>query len=358
MYLKTCAKSDIKTIIQFIKGLYKDNPFYRDSMTPVLKDILYGKSVFCRNKEILPILVFDNAEVVATATIITTDKMPDALQLAFFEAKEGYQRAIDMMVDFAKKIGLEKGVEKIIVGLNGHVNYGLGLLIDHHEEVASFGNNYNPAYYTAYFEKYDPVEYGLTSFHANMNTFHLKDYQTILYSVKNKFRFRPANFSRLKEEVENYTNLNNLCFKDHPFYYERSYEEDYELFKQFRLFIKEENLLIAEKDGEPIGFMLWYPDFNQLIPPGGVMGLGTFLRNKFMSEKINKFKLVEIGVIPAYQGTGAILGLFELCMNLTKDRYSECETGWILDTNNKSKGFGIKWDSEEYKHYRVFEIKI
>ena len=358
MYLMTCTRDEIKDYIHFTKSLYKDNPFYRDSMTSVLKDILYKKSIFSKDKDIIPVMVKENDEIVAVATYIFTDRMNDALQIAFFEARENSQKAVDMIVDMGKRIGLEKGAEKIIVGLDGHVNYGLGFLEDHFEEPVSFGNKYNPPYYIHYFKGKLSTEYGLTSFLTDMETFNLDKESKILKETNKKFQYRTANFNKLKKEIEIYTALNNLCFIDHPFYYKRTYKEDYELFKQFKLFLKPENLLIAEKNGEAIGFMLWYPDFHQLIPQGEGMGLKTYFRNRYRGSTIDKFKIVEIGILPAYQGTGAILGLFNKCMELTKDRYRQCETGWILNTNLKSKSFGLKWADSEYKHFKVFEISI
>lgn len=358
MYLMTCARNEIKDYINFTMSLYKGNSFYRDSMTSVLKDILYKKNIFCKDKDIIPVMVKDNGEIVAVATYIFTDRMKNSLQIAFFEAKEDYQKAVGMIVDMGKRIGLEKGAEKIIAGLNGHVNYGLGFLEDHFEEPVSFGNNYNPPYYIKYFKTNSSDEYELTSFLTNMETFNLDKERKIIREANRKFQYRTANFNQLKKEIEIYTDLNNLCFEDHPFYYKRSYEEDYELFKQLKLFLKPENLLIAEKDGEPIGFMLWYPDFHQLISQGEAMGIKTYFRNRYKGNTIKKFKIAEIGILPAYQGTAAILGLFDKCLELTKNRYSQCETGWILDTNLKSKGFGLKWADYEYKHFKIFEINI
>jgi hypothetical protein len=57
------------------------------------------------------------------------------------------------------------------------------------------------------------------------------------------------------------------------FWTDRSAEEDYELFSPFRFLLKEENLLFAEEDGRAVGFLLWYPDFNQLASPGESFGL-------------------------------------------------------------------------------------
>ena len=104
--------------------------------------------------------------------------------------------------------------------------------------------------------------------------------------------------------------------------------------------------------------MLWYPDYNQLIPEGKNIGVDTFVKNKLFSDKIDTFKIIEMGVLSEYQNTGAILGLFNQCYNYTKNRYDHYETSWILNSNFKSKNFGVKWAEEEYKHYKVYEIEV
>jgi hypothetical protein len=75
-------------------------------------------------------------------------------------------------------------------------------------------------------------------------------------------------------------------------------------------------------------------------------------------REIDKLTIAEIGVLPEYQGSGAILVLFDQCLQLTRGSYDWCETGWILDSNIKSKGFGIRWADSEYKHYKIFEIEV
>jgi hypothetical protein len=122
------------------------------------------------------------------------------------------------------------------------------------------------------------------------------------------------------------------------FYYERCVDEDYELLMELSPFIKGGSLLFAERDKEPIGFMLWYPDINQL--------------------KTDRFVIAELGVVPEYQGSGAVLGLFLRCFELVQGKYDLCETSWILDENLRSKGFGYRWGAEEYKRYKVFEVSL
>jgi len=112
--------------------------------------------------------------------------------------------------------------------------------------------------------------------------------------------------------------------------------------------------LFVEKNEEPIGFMLWYPDYNELMKSGESIGISTFIKNKLFSKKITTFKIVEIGVIKREQNKGAILALFEYCFQCIKGRFRNFESSWILKENEKSKTFGIKWSDGESKKYKAY----
>lgn len=358
MHIQYCSYNELKSYISFCQEIYRSDENYRDSLTDILKMVLYKKGAFCKNAEITPVMVIQGDRVEAVCTFIIAKNMGETLQIAFFEARENCREAVDLIIDAAKERCRAQGLKKITMGLNGHVNYGLGLLASDFDKAVCFGSSYNPSYYTDYFAGYGAREYVLTSYLTDMERFSLEAEQRILERICRNFTFRTADFSHLEREVKIYTSLNNRCFKGHPFYFERAFEEDYELLHQFKPFISGENLIIAEYKGSPAGFMLWYPDFNQLIPPGGRIGLGTYIKNKLIGRKIDRFKIVEIGVVPEHQNSGAVLGLFNKCMQLTKHRYKWCEAGWILDTNNKSKGFGIRWADCEYKRYKAYEIEV
>lgn len=358
MKVVECNSKNYQLYLKFIRYIYKNNKFFKDTTSSLLKSFLLKQSEFCKHAFIHPIMVYDDNQIVAVCTYIHANNYKDALQISYFEALPQYDKVVELIINFAKKLCKERAATKIIIGLNGHVNYGLGILSDHYDTPLSFGNNYNPPYYIEYFNKYKTIDYTLTSFYGNMSDFNLDRQKRAIERVCSNFTFRNINFKDFKNEIKIYTDLNNNCFKNHSFYFGRSYKADYELFKELKLFIKEENLIFVEKDGQPIGFMLWYPDFNELILEGKTIGISTFIKNKLFSKKIKKFKIVEIGVLPKFHNTGAILGLFNECYKRTKGKYDLYETSWILDTNFKSKNFGVKWADKEYKHYKVYEIEL
>lgn len=358
MNIVECNSVNYKLYLKFVSSIYKDNVFFKDTTSSLLKSVLLKKSEFCKYAYVYPVMIYDNNKIVAVCTYIHADNYKETLQISYFEALPDYDMAVELIINLAKELCKKRSVSKITIGLNGHVNYGLGVLSDHYDTPLSFGNNYNPHYYIDYFNKYKTIEYTLTSFVGNMDDFNLDKQQKAINKICEKFTFRNVNFSDFKNEMKIYTDLNNICFENHPFYFKRSYTEDYELFKDLKLFIKEENLIFAEKNGQPVGFMLWYPDFNELIPKGKTIGVSTFIKNKLFSHTIRKYKIVEIGVLPQFHNTGAILGLFNECYKRAKGKYDFYETSWILDTNFKSRNFGVKWAKEEYKHYKVYEIEL
>ncbi len=358
MEIKTIDKRYVDRYIKFCKEIYRDNIYYRDIMSSTLRSILKGEAEICKSTIIRPIMVVDSGKILAVCTFAIVDRMKDVLQITYFEALEDQRKAIDKIIEYGKSMAYEYGIHNILIGLNFHVNYGLGLLADHFDDIQSFGSSYNPSYYIDYFKIYAAEEINLVSYLTNMKDFSFGINEKLFNKIISKYKVRKVNFKNIKDEAEIYTKLNNNAFKNHRFYYERRKNEDLELFEEFKILLKEENLLFMEYEGSPIGFMLWYPDYNELINPGESLGLKTVIKNKLFHNRINKFKIVELGVIPEFQKKGAVLALFNYCREITKDRYDFCEAGWILENNLDSKGLGLRWADREYKRYKTFMIKV
>ncbi|ABR49617.1 hypothetical protein Amet_3489 [Alkaliphilus metalliredigens QYMF] len=358
MEIKVVDHAYVKEYIGFCKEVYKNNNEYRDILSTSMKGILMGRAEICNGTVLRPIMVMDRGSIVAVCTFAIVDRMKDTLQLAYFEALAHQEPAIKMMMAYGKNLAKEHGIKKILVGLNLHVNYGLGLLVDGFHEPYSFGSAYNPPYYIDYFKEYAHEEINLASYLTKMKEFDFGMSPRLIQRVKEKYRVRAADFKNIEKDAAIYTHLNNKAFINHKFYYERRIQEDLELLNEFKILLKEENLLFIEYKGTPIGFMLWYPDFNELMKPGEQLGVKTVIKNKLFSHKIKKFKIVEIGILPGFQRNGAVVALFHGCWEIVKDRYELCESGWILEENYASTGLGLRWGDQVHKHYKAFVINL
>ena len=356
----TCTeKLSIVEYKQVIKQVYAGNPNFRDSLSSILTIINNPKGAFAQRTQQQAVIVKgDNGNPLASALLLRAEGLPDQAQLSFFEALPDAQEAAQALVEKASAIARQWGATSLLVSMNGHVNYGLGFLADSFDEMPCFGGSYTPSYYIDYFRTLGFSEQQLVSYRYPMSTFVHQQEKRILKRTKKRFSFRKADFSRLQEEISLYTRLNNECFADHPLYFHRHDDEDYELFHPFRWFLKEENLLIAEHGGTPVGFLLWYPDFNELIGPGQELGLQALLKYKVLRRPIKRFKIVEIGVIPKFQGSSVILGLFHACFEQTRNRFQECESGWVFSENSKSRNICCRWNPENGPSYSVFSLAL
>lgn len=343
-----------KDFFNFYKKQYRNNSLKRDSLSSLLKGLLYGKSSLCESVDLEPLMVIDKNKIIMICLLAHAHRMPDYVQIGFFESDEFNMQAFDLIMDRAKKMAKSKNASKISGSLNIHVNYGLGFLASDFDKVQSFGMAYNPDFYNEYFIKNDFKTIDMVSYKKDITNMDNLLSSKIQKKLGERYRVREVDFSNLKKEASIYTEINNQAFSEHLFYYTRKKEEDLELFRDLRFLLKSENLLFVEKDCVPVGFMLWYPDFNQLIKPSETVGVKTVIKNKLFSNKIKTFKIVEMGVIPKERSRGAILALFDYCFKCTKGKFDYLESGWILTENTKSKNFGIKWADGESKQYKAY----
>jgi len=145
-------------------------------------------------------------------------------------------------------------VPRLVVGLNGHLNYSCGILTNRFDEPPVFGFAWTPPYYPGYFAGMETRS--MVSFR-----FENAGFYDLAAAMEQAFdpgpvRVRTMDRSRLRREVDLYARLNNAAFGEHPYWSDRTADEDFELFHPFRFLVRDDNLLFAEVDGEPVGFLL------------------------------------------------------------------------------------------------------
>lgn len=326
-YRSVTTTDDKKEFLRFGRKVYEGNPCYRDSTTDIVKMFLYRKTAYLGHAEVFPFMIEESGENLLRAAYILGHKLKDILMVSFFEARRNAEGAVDLMLSRGKELAAGRGMKKMIIGLNARLNYGVaGFLASHHDVAPTFGFTYNPGYYLDYFQGFREICF--TSFLAAIESFNPgREEKAIRRAQRKGYSFRLANLQKLAREVRIYTSLNNHCFGEHLWWAERTFEEDWEMFSPFRWFMRGENLILAERYGEPVGFLLWYPNFNQLIPPGGGLGVPALLKYRLGGGQISRIKIAEIGMKPGCQGTGAVMGLFDLLYRCVRGRFQTCEAG-------------------------------
>jgi len=359
------APEDQHHYMNFYRNIYHSYPKKKEDMGDFLEKILKGKSPLNQRLDYKPVLIYENQQPIMGAVLARCQGLPDYLQISFFEAVEKNREAFLMILQEALNLGKKWGCKTLTGGLNLHVNYGLGFLHEDTGEVG-FGMNYNPVFYNELFQEEGFSKRDLVTYKLNLKDYHLPLRKQTRMRLDNRYIIEKARWKDIKSTVKTYTALNNRCFQDHLYYYPRVMEEDYELFKPFSWLLRDENLLFVYRRGadgkkateDPVGFMLWYPDYNELIPDGGSITVKTLWDLKIRKKPISTMKIVEMGIVPKERNRGAIIALFQELERCVRGNYQYLESSWVLGNNEPSKGFGIRWADGEGKGYAVYERKI
>ena len=355
------TKRDFCAFYKIPEEIYKANIYYRASEYDITQLLVEGPSAFHQHATIHSFLILQEDNVVGRFTLIHDQKLPEYVQVSFFEAQPGLSGVANLIVEKARS-GYPH-CKRIVIGLNGHLNYGAGILTSNFSEAPVFGLPYNREYYQDYFSDFRKIP--LVSYQFPIEPF-IEYHRRMGNNPDFKgITVRKLNKMKLRQETEIYTYLNNACFPGHPFWAERNVQEDYELFHPFRFLIKEENLLFAEKDGKPIGFFLWYPDFNQLLKGHQQLGLKHVLHYYF-TRTIDTFRFTEIAVLPEYKKSHAVQAMILYAIPyIRKSGIKYGEGGFIFEENTNSivmtrrfleRATGIKM--EPHRHYALFETTL
>jgi len=355
------TKKEFRIFQGLSSEIYKNIPHYRGTENEITKLLIQGPTVFHSHGLVYSYLIHESGKTIGRFSLIADGKLPGYVQVGFFEAMPGYPEIVARIKEKAGEIFPH--CNRIVFGINGHLNYGAGFLMDHFNETPVFGLPYTREYYGDYFrdlEKRTMVSYRFSTEHffSYYETLGGKPaYEGIIVRKMNK--------KKLRKDTEIYTYLNNACFPDHPYWADRDPKEDYELFHPFRFLIREENLLFAEKDGEPIGFFLWYPDFNQLVNDGRALGIWHLLRYR-LSNPIDTFRFTEIAVLPEYKVSHAVQAMILFATPfIRKAGIKFGEGGFIFEENRSSIAMTRRFlqratgdKVEPYRHYAVFEDEL
>jgi len=355
------GRSAYKIFEKVKADVYRENPYFRGTEGSVERLLLKGESAFNKHSKILKFVVRDGNDLVARFALIHDFWLTDYVQVSFFEAQPGLG---DLYALIKKEIRTHfPQCNKVVVGLNGHLNYGAGILLNRFDEPPVFGLPYNPEYYAGYFSQLECRK--MVTFRLSMDVYAAWAESYTPNRAIDGLTVRFMDKKRIKEESAIYTMLNNQSFLKHPYWANRDPEEDLDLFYPFRFLLDNENLVFAEVKGKPVGFFLWYADFNQLV--SGLRDLNAFDVIRYRLGKTpNAFRFTEIGIIPEYQRSAVALALLNKALPAIRSNgYQFCEGGFIFEENLASmafvnrllkRSFGSYQDV--YRQFATFETRL
>ncbi len=261
--------------------------------------------------------------------------------MGFFECVND-EKAAFTLFDTARDWLIGQGMK----AMDGPINFGendtfWGLLVEGFTP-PSYGMNYNPSYYQAFFDNYGfKTEYQQITNHLAVRKPFPERFTKIANWVANKPGYTFESFSRKNAEkyVSDLMEIYNDGWKDFENFVPIKKETLLASFKQMEAIMDEKLIWFAYVNGEPASFVVIIPDANQLIK--GFDGkLGLLEKIKFVYRRwkgINRMRAIVMGTKTAYQKHGLESALFIKLKEyvLPMEQYDELELSWVGDFNDK-----------------------
>lgn len=365
-FVELNTKSDYQAFYKAGDEVYRNNPNFRATDNDIVRLIVEGPTHFHTHASVIPYLIIKNSSVAGRFALIHDNRLNQYTQVGFFEAFDGLENIDQMLINEAKIKFPD--TRKICVGLNGHLNYSAGILQNNFDQTPVFGLPYTPAYYLKYFKNFHKRKIVTFRFSTEKSSSYIDKLKNI--KTGEDITIRKLNRKNISEDTLTYTYLNNLCFQKHPFWSDRDGIEDLELFEPFKNLLKDENLIFAEYQGKPVGFLLWFPDFNQLTRRHRELKASKKYSRDVLKYKlfnpINAFRFTEIAVDPDYRKKGVELALInQMISDVSKTGYKFGEGGFIFEENLESINMAVRYlerlsgsTIQPHNRYAVYETVL
>ncbi|MFI5158052.1 MAG: GNAT family N-acetyltransferase [Sphingobacteriales bacterium] len=261
--------------------------------------------------------------------------------IGFFECIND-EAAAFLLFDTAKNWLQENGME----AMDGPINFGendnfWGLLVEGFIP-PSYGMNYNPPYYQAFFEHYGfKTLYAQFTNHLNI----LKPFPERFYKIakwvmqKPGYEFKHLQVKQIEQFAADFMEIYNDAWEDFENFVPITHATIRESFKKMKPLMDENLIRFAYVNGEPGSFLIVLPDANPMIKPlNGKLNLIGKL--KFLYRKwrgVSRMRAIVMGTKKKFQNHGLESGLFislgEYVLPLKQ--YTELELSWVGDFNDK-----------------------
>lgn len=178
-----------------------------------------------------------------------------------------------------------------------------------------------------------------------------------------RVKIRPIDLKRKDEEFKLFRDLYNEVWAENWSFVPMTDRELDALVHSLGQFVDPNLAFFTEVDGQPAGFILAVPNFNEVLkkvyPRPGVPEWFSLIKAGYywkIAKIIRSFRTPLMGVKKEYREMGLEMLMYSKVLEsvVTGGQYLWGDFGWILETNKLVK-MSLKMGGEIYKRHRFFE---
>jgi len=377
--IEVVDKYSKKQFLDVVKTIYKDDKNYIRPLDVVIEEIFdSSKNSYYTHGKATRYILIDNDEVIGRVAAFINFKKADGFDqptggMGFFECIDNEEAAFKLF-DAAKKWLEQNDME----AMDGPINFGendsfWGLLVDGYSE-PGFGMQYNPSYYQKFYEAYGFKTYfeQITN-HLDLTVpFPERFWKIAGWVVKKEgFSFKHFQWRKEKQFLNDFETIYNTAWQYHENFTPINPDILKASMRKSKAFMMEDLIWFAYHDNKPIGFIVLFPDVNQILKHfNGKMNWLNKLRFLWLKRKkaMTRARVVILGVVPKFQRSGIESGLFWHLKGAVdrKPYLKELELSWVGDFNPKMRvlqesmgaAFGKKHITYRYVFNQKDNVKV
>jgi hypothetical protein len=370
------TKADKRAFVDLPFRLYADDPNWVPPLkSEVMATITPGKNPWFEHGEAQLFLAERNGQIVgrisahldflALAQPPEQGMGPGVGNWGFFEAEDA--EVAKILIETAENWLRDKKMVRALGPLSLSIWEEPGLLVQGHDHPPTvLMGHHNPAY-GAWIEAagYAGVK-DLYSYHIPIDVPLPPLVQRIVASGERNERIviRKVNKANFDAEAAIILSILNDAWSGNWGFVPITDAEVAHTGKQLKPIVFNDLIRIAEVDGEPVAFMMTWPDINEKI---GTFGGSLFPFNwaKLLwwlrAPKVRSMRVPLMGVVKKLQATRLASQLAFMMVAYIRDAStrifgaSRGEFGWVLDDNGPMQSVGAAMNGEVNKVYRIYE---
>lgn len=365
------TKKQRAEFIDFPHDLYLGEPNYVPELFIAQSDLLNPKKhPFYKHSTAQLFLAYKNDKIVGRIAAIWNNHHNSFNNVA--EGQFGYfdcindQQVANKLFDAAFAWVKERGGNNLVGPINLSTNETCGLLVEGFDMPPMAMMPYNYSYYLdlisnyGFEKKVDLLAYDVKTETASTRAVQLMDRLEERLG-RSGIKLRTINLKDFKNEAAKIKSVYNKAWDKNLGFVPMTDEEFDYVAKDLKMIVDPRFCIIAEKEGEIIGFAVGIPNVNEIqinIKRGRLLPTGIF-KLLFGKKKIKSLRVLMLGVLEGYRKLGIEACLYGRIIKNAKPagvRGAECS--WMLETNYLMNHAIEQINGELYKRYRLYEKAI
>ena len=364
------SKADLKAFMKLPWRIYDNDPHWVPPLLGELAKVLdRSQHPFHRHADVGYFLARMNGDVVGriTASInhLSNEFHDEQVgNFGFFESIDDIEVA-RALLDTVGKWLAARGMTKMLGPMNFSTNDEFsspGILIEGFDTPPAILMSHNPPYYQSLLERcgYTKAK-DLLAYWVDMTNVD----QRLVKGVARIGRsqnvvLRTLNMKDLAGEIARIKEIYNAAWERNWGFVPMTEAEFDHMAESIKPIINPRLCILAEIDGEPVGFALQVPDYNQAFKHmnGRMLPFG-WAKFLWYKRNIPSTRVITLGVKPAHRKKGLdSMLILQLHVESAKFGCPRGECSWILEDNLPMRRGLERIGGHVYKTYRVFEKPI